>query len=82
MNRFRKYQSDYVHQVLEQQINPKIFEKYTDLDSYCANHRESVGSKPVVPIIEYCYGLDVPEYVFEDPGIKRIVDLQADLIIL
>jgi hypothetical protein len=30
----------------------------------------------------YCYGLDVPEFIFEDPAIQRIVDLQAELILL
>ncbi len=32
--------------------------------------------------IRYCYGLDVPEFIFEDPAIQRIIDLQAELILL
>ncbi|KAH8651929.1 terpene synthase metal binding domain protein [Tricladium varicosporioides] len=79
--RFRQHQHDYLYQVLEQ-ADPKILEKYTDLESFVANHRESVGAKPMLPLIEYCYGLDVPEFIFEDPAIQRIVDLQAELILL
>ncbi|KFZ23007.1 hypothetical protein V502_02504 [Pseudogymnoascus sp. VKM F-4520 (FW-2644)] len=79
--RFRQHQKDYLYQVLEQS-NPKIIEVYTDLDTFVANHRESVGAKPLLPLIEYCYGLDVPEFIFEDPAIQRIIDLQAELILL
>lgn len=32
--------------------------------------------------IRYCYGLDVPEFIFGDPAIQRIIDLQAELILL
>jgi hypothetical protein len=49
--RFRQHQHDYLHQVLEQ-ADPRILEKYTDLESFVANHRESVGAKPMLPLIE------------------------------
>lgn len=50
--RYRKYQDDYMREILEQS-DTRCFEKYTDLDSFCALHRESVGSKPVVALVEY-----------------------------
>jgi hypothetical protein len=31
-------------------------------------------------MVRYCYGIDVPEFIFEDPAIQRIIDLQAELI--
>jgi hypothetical protein len=34
------------------QSNPAIIETYTDVDTFCAGHRESVGAKPLLPIIE------------------------------
>lgn len=50
-DRFRQHQKDYLREVLEQ-ADAKIFDKYTDLDTFCALHRESVGSKPLLPLIE------------------------------
>jgi hypothetical protein len=49
--RFRQYQYDYMSQILEQS-NPAVIETYTDLDIFVAAHRESVGSKPLLPLIE------------------------------
>lgn len=49
--RFRQHQKDFMRQILEQS-DLKIFETYTDLESFVSTHRESVGSKPLLPLIE------------------------------
>lgn len=50
-DRFRMHQKDFMRQILEQS-DPKVFETYTDLESFVSMHRESVGSKPLLPLIE------------------------------
>lgn len=39
-------------------------------------------NKQLLIFCRSCYGIDIPAYVFEDPGIQRIIDLQAELILL
>ncbi|KAH8117137.1 terpenoid synthase [Phellopilus nigrolimitatus] len=51
-----------------------------DLESYIDVRRDESGCKPVIDLIEYALGIDLPDVVVEHPIIKALVQSCNDLV--
>ncbi|KDQ61070.1 hypothetical protein JAAARDRAFT_125196 [Jaapia argillacea MUCL 33604] len=51
-----------------------------DLESYVDVRRDTSGCKPVFDLMEYALGIDLPDYVVEDPIIKALNQGTNDLV--
>ena len=51
-----------------------------DLEDYIAVRRDTSGCRPCWVLIEYAYGLDLPDEVMEHPIIQGLDDATNDLV--
>ena len=51
-----------------------------DLEDYIAVRRDNSGCKPSWALIEYAYGLDLPDEVMEHPIIQSLDEATNDLV--
>ena len=51
-----------------------------DLEDYIAVRRDTSGCKPCWALIEYAYGLDLPDEVMEHPIIQSLDEATNDLV--
>lgn len=50
------------------------------LDAYMSFRRDACGVRSSLDLVEYCLGIDLPEYVHDDPLFKRGYDATLDLV--
>ncbi|KZT69830.1 terpenoid synthase [Daedalea quercina L-15889] len=51
-----------------------------DIESYIIDRRDTSGCRPAFDLIEYSMGIDLPEYVLEDPVIVALSNASNDLV--
>lgn len=63
------------------------------VDDYSAGHvpkisemldtrRQSIGALPMFPFVEFAYGLQLPDEVFQHPTIQTLQNLAVEFVVL
>ncbi|KAA8894292.1 isoprenoid synthase domain-containing protein [Sphaerosporella brunnea] len=52
------------------------------LAEQCANRRLTVGVRPSIELIEYCYGLDIPQAIIEHDAVQEIMERTTEIVML
>ncbi|KAL4916019.1 pentalenene synthase [Aspergillus aurantiobrunneus] len=76
----KHYMLGIIDQLHEERANPSV-SSLTPLEHLAMRHR-TVAIKPCYALSEYAYGLEVPQYVFDNKVIKELEDLALDIIAL
>ncbi|KAL8729914.1 MAG: hypothetical protein Q9181_004840 [Wetmoreana brouardii] len=73
--------NDYVDGVVGQ-VNIVCSAEQSDEQNFLALRRKTIGAGPCFALIEYFYGLDLPDEVFEHPAVQRLDELARELIVM
>ena len=77
--RFFEYNVAYTYAVgIEAELREKDF--VLDVQSYVRLRRNNSAVLSCFGLIEYAYGTDLPDGVFEDPGFRQLLDAACDLV--
>ncbi|KAG6899722.1 hypothetical protein C0993_007529 [Termitomyces sp. T159_Od127] len=77
--RFLKSFDEYTISVV-QQAQDRAQKLIRNIDDYFTARLDTSGAKPALGVLEF--GLDLPDQVFEDPVIQRLINASVNMIIL
>lgn len=69
----------YCHGAL-MQVNDRLGNRLPSLEEMLALRHESSGCRPLYPLVEYAYDIQLPDEVFDDPCIQELEDLGVDMV--
>jgi hypothetical protein len=79
--RYVKYMKHYCAGCL-QHVEDYSAERTPTIQEMLDTRRMSIGVYPMYPLVEFAYGLDIPEYVFSDPNLQMLENLGAEFVML
>lgn len=80
--RYAAYMQAYLEGVVDQVYAGETHAQSQTPEEYLDYRRRSVGVRPMFPLIEYCYNLDLPEDVFSHKVICELEDMAVDLVLM
>jgi hypothetical protein len=79
--RYVKYMKHYCAGCL-QHVEDYSADRTPTIQEMLETRRMSIGVYPMYPLVEFAYGLDIPEYVFSDPSLQTLESLGAEFVML
>ncbi|KAJ5719774.1 terpenoid synthase [Penicillium malachiteum] len=73
--------AEYTHGVLSQ-VRVAAFHENPSIEQVLDMRCESAGATPIFALIEYAYGLDLPDYVFECKTIKALERIGNEMVVM
>ncbi|KAF2237958.1 terpenoid synthase [Viridothelium virens] len=81
-NRFAASMTSYVEAVM-QQVNLQSTAVLTStIEGLVALRRDSIATTPIYALIEYAYGLELPDEVIKHPSIQKIETIATDMVLI
>ena len=71
---------DLFFEAVTQQAKDRKHGSVQELDSYIALRRNTSGCKPCFALVEYAYGLNIPEDVMEHPLLEDMGEAANDIV--
>jgi hypothetical protein len=79
--RYIKAMTDYGTGALRH-VQTQFSEEAVSLEEMLAIRRKSAGVTPLMALVEYAHGLDLPDKVFENQSIQEFQRIGTDLVLL
>lgn len=73
--------TDYANGLIGQ-VDVESAEELPELDKYFAIRRGSIAVTPMLALLEYAMGLDMPNEVVDSPEMRRLERIAIDIIVL
>jgi hypothetical protein len=67
---------------LEAESNSRDNQSLPDIAAYMPLRRDNSGCRPCFDLLEYSHGIELPQYVLEDPKITLLTNCTNDFVAL
>ena len=81
LNRYVQAMQSYCAGVL-QHVEDHVTDRVCTIQEMLETRRMSIGVFPMYPLVEFAYGLDLPDEVFCHPTIQALENLGAEFVML